>query len=256
MFSIVIVYNDSNIHDSLTLRSLRRQTAKHELILQENIGNHNFTSAATALNAGAARATGEFLMFMHQDVDLLDDRFLETAEEMLVAAVNLGIAGVAGMSESGSNHRERQRNRIYQGTPRRPWGEEIHKPERVQTLDECLLIVPREIFKTSQFDEKTCDNWHLYGADYCLTIAAKGKAAYVLPLPIYHLSSGDSAKVKSKLFSGSLSPDYFRTFEAVRRKHKQYVSHIHTTCASYATRYPIFTQRAIGMSKRLLGFCF
>lgn len=252
MFSIIIVYNSSNIQASLTVNSLRRQSEEYELILLENVDNRNFKSAAAALNAGASRATGDFLMFVHQDVDFLDEHFLEKARAMLKQADDLGIAGVAGMSANGSDHHDRQRNLIYQGVPQRAWGSQIQKLERVQTLDECLLIVPRNVFEKNQFDETTCDNWHLYGVDYCLTMASQGLAAYVLPMLIYHQSAGDSAKVRRNLFRGSLSPSYFRSFEAVRRKHRNHVDNIHTTCASFNTRYPVLIQRGLRAVRRLM----
>lgn len=252
MFSIIIVYNSLNIQDSLTLRSLRFQTEKHELILLENIGNRNFTSAAAALNAGASRATGDYLMFVHQDVDFLDERFLEKAGAILKQVDNLGIAGVAGMSENGADHHDRQRNLIYQGVPKRAWGNQIQKIERVQTLDECLLVVPRTVFEKNKFDDVTCDDWHLYGVDYCLTMAGQRLASYVLPMPIYHQSAGDSAKIKRNFLRGSLSPSYFRSFELVRRKHKIRVNNIHTTCASFNTKYPLLIQRAFRVLKRFI----
>jgi GT2 family glycosyltransferase len=253
MFSIIIVYNSVNIQASLTLNSLRRQTEEYELILLENIGNRNFKSAAAALNAGASSATGDFLMFVHQDVDFLDEQFLEKTRAMLEQIDDLGIAGVAGMSENGIDHHDRQRNLIYQGVPRRTWGNMIQKIERVQTLDECLLVIPRSVFKKTQFDEVTCDNWHLYGVDYCLTIAGDGLAAYVLPMFIYHQSAGDSAKVRNNFFRGSLSPSYFKSFEAVRRKHRNHIDNIHTTCASFSTNYPVLLQRAFRAVSRLIN---
>jgi hypothetical protein len=191
-------------------------------------------------------------MFVHQDVDLMDDRFLERAEEMLSQVDNLGIAGVAGMSVNGVNDLDRQRNQIFQGIPKRVWGNEIKSLERVQTLDECLLIIPRKVFETIQFDEVTCSNWHLYGVDYCLMVVRQGLAVYALPLPIYHQSAGDSAKVKPNFFRGSLSSDYFTSFEAVRRKHRDHVECIYTTCATYNTKYPVFMQRVMRVLSRLL----
>lgn len=251
MISVIIVYNDVSIQESLTVRSLRNQTKKYELILIENIGNKNFNSAATALNAGAKESTGDYLMFVHQDVDLMDDRFLDKAEELLSSVENLGVAGVAGMSVNGLNNFDRQRNQIFQGIPKRLWGNAIESLERVQTLDECLLIIPRKVFEIIQFDEIASNNWHLYGVDYCLMVARQGLAVYVLPLPIYHQSAGDSAKVKPSFFRGSLSSDYFTSFETVRKKHRDHFECIYTTCAIYSTKYPVFIQRVMRMLLRL-----
>ena len=39
---------------------------------------------------------GKYVMFVHQDIDLLTDSWLKSAEDMLDSIPNLGIAGVAG----------------------------------------------------------------------------------------------------------------------------------------------------------------
>ena len=56
-------------------------------------------------------------MFVHQDIDLLSDGWLEDAERWLDVIPNLGIAGVAGMSEFGYTNEERGRNIIKHGVP-------------------------------------------------------------------------------------------------------------------------------------------
>jgi len=97
-------------------------------------------------------------MFVHQDVNLLSNTWLKDAEEMLDTIPNLGIAGVVGSVEEGDSVLERMRNVIAHGDDREQIGNPISSPERVQTLDEMLLIVPREVFLEYQFDETTCSN--------------------------------------------------------------------------------------------------
>ena len=60
-------------------------------------------------------------------------------------------------------------------------GGPVERPEEVQTLDECLLIVPRAVFSNLKFDEKVFDGWHCYGADYCLSARELGLRSYVIP---------------------------------------------------------------------------
>lgn len=251
MISAVVVYNNEDIEESLIVRSLRRQSACHELLLIDNIGNKSFTSASAALNHGAKKTGGDYIMFVHQDVDLLNDDFLEKAEESLSKLCDLGIAGVAGISELGKTHRDRRRNLIYHGVPRKKWGKKIEEAECIHTLDECLLIVPRKVFERLPFDEETCDNWHLYGVDYCLSLAALGLKAYVLPLSIYHKSIGESARPHHRFVGGSLSADYVKSFEAVRKKHKRNIPVIHTSCGSFLTKWPVNVQRIFRWLHRL-----
>ena len=45
---------------------------------------------------------------------------------------------------------------------------QIENPEIVQTLDECLIIIPKSIFEMYKFDEVICSKWDLYVVEYCL----------------------------------------------------------------------------------------
>jgi hypothetical protein len=89
-------------------------------------------------------------MFVHQDVDLCSNSFFDGVEALLDSLPNLGVAGIAGISERGGpflqqlddaiHHRGQQRcrNVITYGSKRGHRGTPITAPERVQTLDECL----------------------------------------------------------------------------------------------------------------------
>jgi GT2 family glycosyltransferase len=109
--------------------------------------------------------------------------WLEEVERTLESIPDLGVAGVAGMSEKGRNDEERRKWCIdvfdevwWDGGNNR-----VERPEEVQTLDECLLIVRRPVFSRLQFDDKVFDGWHCYGADYCLSVRQFGLKAYVVP---------------------------------------------------------------------------
>ena len=232
MISIVCVYNDEKVLECFLLKSLQNQTAKYELILEDNIRSR-FSSAAQALNHGGRKASSKYIMFVHQDIDLLSDRWLEDAERWLDMIPNLGIAGVAGMSEFGCTNKERGRNIINHGNPEQvwSWGNPISMPEVVQTLDECLVIIPKKIFDAHGFDAITCDCWDLYAVDYCLSIKRIGCLAYVIPMFVYHGSMGH------------LAERYYRVLSKVLKKHKKYFKIINTTMGCWSTFYPVNVQR-------------
>ena len=232
MISIVCVYNDEKVLESFLLKSLQDQTAKYELILEDNTSSR-FSSAAQALNHGGRNASSKYIMFVHQDIDLLSDRWLEDAERWLDTIPNLGIAGVAGMSEFGSTNKERGRNIIGHGNPEQvwSWGNPISMPDVVQTLDECLVIIPKKIFDAQGFDAITCDGWDLYAVDYCLSIKRIGRQAYAIPMFVYHGSTGH------------LTERYFSVLSKVLKKHKKYFEMINTTTGSWCTSYPVNVQR-------------
>lgn len=187
-----------------------------------------FQSAAVALNSGGRRANGKYIMFVHQDVELLSPATLREMEKALDSLQSPGIAGMSGACDSSPLVTLRSAEAL---------------PEIVQTLDECLVVIPKAVFDRSPFDEATCDDWHLYAVDYCLDRKNEGYDAYVIPLNARHLSMGTNTGLDALLSLGSLPRGYYRTMKKLLKKHKQAGS-IHTTCGTWYTAYPLSVQRA------------
>ncbi|GAH67636.1 unnamed protein product, partial [marine sediment metagenome] len=82
MISIVVVYNNKRILNDILLKSLKKQTAKFELIALDNTKG-KFKSAAEALNQGGKNANGKYIMFVHQDIELDSDLWLKEVEKFL-----------------------------------------------------------------------------------------------------------------------------------------------------------------------------
>ena len=241
MISIVCVFNDPSVLNDYLLGSLEKQTADHELIVLDNTSG-GFASAAQALNSGARRAKGRYILFAHQDVRLCSPDWLEAAETALERIPNVGIAGVAGMSENGRNNEERRRNVILEHeNPVTRWGNPITRPEVVQTVDECLAIVPKHVFDAYQFDEKTCNDWHHFTVDFSLTVKSQGLGVIVLPLLIHHRSLGFSRTLVLSLGSIREIRRYYRSVGKILTKHKSQFEWIYTTNGDYATsKNPIY----------------
>ncbi len=256
MISVICVYNNEQIFHTCLLKSLSEQQTDYELIAIDNTENR-FKSAAEALNWGGTQAVGDYLMFVHQDVNLCSDSWFDGLEALLDSLPDLGIAGVAGMRERGATLKERYRNIQYQkplgrarnaithGPQRQQWGAPILQSELVQTLDECLVIIPKSVFKVLQFDEATCSDWHLYAVDYCLSAKTRGFGVYVIPKYLHHQSMGVEKSSLQVLTSFSTySEEYYRTLKRIMKKHKNQFKWIHTSCGSWNVAYPFTLQRA------------
>jgi hypothetical protein len=196
--------------------------------VDNSLGKWN--SAASALNWGARDAKGDILMFVHQDFEFGSSDWLEKCEKFCDETENLGAAGVAGKGEGKeivSNITDRW------PVPKRVSRSDVKEVTKVQTLDECLIVIPRGVFARFQFDEKTCDSWHLYAVDMSLTLLENGLGVFVLPLPGYHRSNNQSLR------SGS----YFETLKEVLKKHKESFTMVHTTCGTWSLSRPLIIQR-------------
>jgi len=158
-------------------------------------------------------------MFVHQDVALPHPGWLKEAQRTINRLSRFGAAGVAGGSVTGLTAS------VSHGNPPRDVVPDAPKiPIPVQTLDGCLMIVPKRLFSRIQFDAITCTSWYFYVANYCLDLARLGYRAYVLPHKIYHESPGPSdPKV------------YEKTIQAMIGKHKGHVERIYTTMGVWDT---------------------
>ncbi|TFB09328.1 family 2 glycosyl transferase [Candidatus Atribacteria bacterium MT.SAG.1] len=238
MISVVCVYNNKNILENYLLKSLGNQTVNYELINIDNTQG-KFKSASEALNYGGRKAKGDYIMFVHQDVDLSSNTWLKEVEKILDKLSNLGIAGVAGRSENIKGNI----TNIENGIPKKAAGGiHIKEPTKVQTVDECLTIIPKSVFAKLQFDENACNDWHLYAVDYCLSVQKIGFNSYVIPIFIYHRSPGYS-----------ISEQYYKTLKKILKKYKNYYAMVYTTMGNYSTRYPLNIQRIYLWVRRKVG---
>lgn len=78
--------------------------------------------------------------------------------------------------------------------------------------------------------------------DYCLSIKKLGFDSYVLPVFVYHKSSGYSISAK-----------YFSTLKKVLKKHKNEHHKIYTTVGNWSTRYPIEIKRFYLWTKKIIN---
>jgi GT2 family glycosyltransferase len=244
MISVVCAYENIQVLNNWLLRSLKAQTVEYELITVDTT-ERGFSSAAQALNSGGSQGKGKYIMFVHQDVNLDSPSWLADAEALLDTIPNLGIAGVVGSVEKGSSVAERMRNVIAHGDDIEQIGNVVSSPEPVQTLDELLLIIPREIFQKYLFDEDTCNNWHLYGTDYCLNMLTVGKSVYVIPLYVFHKSKGASTNKLLFSINFGLSREYYQTLKKILNKYKNFFVYIYTThgYGKWKTTQSLCTQR-------------
>jgi hypothetical protein len=227
MISIVCVYNDLSIYNEYLLPSIQRQEGDHELIAMDNRSGQ-FSSAAQALNIGGRKAKGSLIMFVHQDVTFSSNSFLADAEKMLRTLQDVGIVGVAGKRDNKGVIT----NITHGVSPTLAGSIQLDQPVVVQTVDECLVIIPKEIFTRIRFDEVTCNGWHLYAVDYCLSIGELALKVYVVPLAAHHESA-----------AYSMSDDYYMIMKSVLKKHRHNYSSIFTTMGDWSTSMPFILQK-------------
>lgn len=226
-FSLICPCNDRALFDECVGASLQRQTLRDfELILVDTLAE-SYRSAAAALNAGAARARGEYLVFLHQDVCFDDAGFLCRLRDFALRG-DFAIAGVAGAIRGKSRYRTKTRTNIVHGEPPRRPGRSEPPPDGApfpcETLDECLFVIPSSRFRTRGMLE-FMPTWHLYAVEYCLWAHANNAGAVLIfPLKLWHRSAANS-----------LNANYFDAISALRRLYRRQFGVIYTTMAAWPT---------------------
>ena len=169
MMTIICVYNNRNIFDEYLMASLNKQDVPYHLVAIDNTDGRHKT-AALILNEAARPTQDDFIVFVHQDVAFQSRTWLRDVEGRLEKLNRLGAAGVAGRNDRGGLVAS-----VWHGDPPCFIGlEKLHGLVPVQTLDGCLMVVPRDVFKKQSFDAKICDGWYFYVADYCLDLHRSG----------------------------------------------------------------------------------
>lgn len=214
--SLICVYNNSDKFQEMAASSKNQKDVEIEHISIDNTSGV-FTSAASALNYGVKQATSNYLVFLHQDIIFLEPDALIQIVNYLDQAPNT-LMGAAGVQRKKKLHDDMKIiSSMYEGLYKHAYNSSRQITE-VFVLDECFFACKKDLFNCIQFDEKTCDGWHLYTADLCLNAYLHNIDVIVLPLPqIWHKSHGFADKT------------YFKTQNRLAKKYKKYFKIINTT---------------------------
>ena len=177
-------------------RILAEQFARHRF---ELIGIHDAKSLCEAYNRGAARASGEILIFCHDDIDIVHADFGERLLHHLASHDVIGVAGASRLVNADWGHA---------GLPY-VHGQIIHKPpgsegyryfvaglqapvvENIRALDGVFIGMHRNVWETVRFDEATFDGFHGYDIDFTYRAHLAGyRLAVTMDLLLIHFSTG------------------------------------------------------------------
>lgn len=201
MISIIVASNDKELLDRMLIASLDKQTFRDFETIIVDAKKNGFSSASTTLNYGASLAKGDILLFVHQDIELLDNDLLLSIHEFCKKN-DFGIGGVCGVDNSETYRVYSSVSMGYNHIQAGILNKDIRD---IYVLDECLFFIKKEDFMGFDDLGKT---WHFYAVDYSMKCHYKKKKVVLIPNPIYHLSPG-----------WSLNYSYFDTLIAIGKKY-------------------------------------
>lgn len=181
--------------------SLVRDPARYALLLS-SFAEYGFTAANSEFLAADNRdgnqfdgyswiaglfpeCRGDYVIFCHEDIVLIDhgfDELLEKLEELETQDPRWLLAGVAGGEyRSLDNTKRNQHLRITD----KYGSDRTHGkvPGRVETLDECFIVMKRE---KPVFNSYDLSGFHFYGPDICMMADLMGGTCYAIDFHLRH----------------------------------------------------------------------
>lgn len=164
------------------------------------VGIHDARSLCEGYNRGTRQATGEILVFSHDDIEILTPDF---AAKLLTHLAKFELIGIAGTTRltgpswtyAGWTHTHGQIG-YPMATPGHinvcAWQMREAVTANAEALDGVLLAARREVVERVGFDERTFDGWHLYDIDFTYRAHLAGfRVAICHDLLLVHHSPGD-----------------------------------------------------------------
>ena len=196
-YSIITCVSKPDIYERCLLSSVRQCRKKHDIEILPILNSENKYSASLALNIGIDAAKSDIMIFVHQDVTLLEDWFDKLDDVITNIQDDWGIVGSAGIdlqygrSDIGMWGGSLNVNTVAVGSVwdsdknigEPPYWDGAKVLTPIHCVDECLFVQNKRC--GLRFDT-AFNGFHFYGVDICMQARAAGYAVYGAHLPIIH----------------------------------------------------------------------
>lgn len=162
---------------------------------------NNSYSLCSAYNAGIRKATGDIVVFMHEDVFFMEGNWGKVLESKFKNS-ETGLIGVAGTQYISANNpawvlcgrpfirghviHELNNGSVYNLTV----FNHNRNDSRVVAVDGLFFAVRRSLFEKIKFDDITFDGFHFYDLDICMQIGKTHNLIVTWDILVKHLSGG------------------------------------------------------------------
>ncbi len=186
--------------------------ANTEFLALDNRGDNRF-DGYNALRRIFAELRGAYILFTHDDIELIDDG----ATELLAVLQALDARDPRWAVAGNAGHRSAAPRTLLRHLSD-PHGDDrdcATGPVQVQGLDENFLVLRRD---NMVFPSMDLDGFHLFATDLCLQALLAGGRAYVIPFFLRHHSGGSASPAldaaiarMGRKYAGLRAPDRVRT---------------------------------------------
>lgn len=175
-------------------------------------------SLAEAYNGALARARGEAVLFIHDDVEVLSPGLDALLARALARADVVGVAGtrrLAGPTLGWAGQREMRGWLVHGSSASATWdfsalALRAGLDAGMQALDGCFIAARTAAARATGFDAATFDGFHFYDLDFCLRAQRAGLAVAVdTGILVAHASRGGLGpawEAQAKRFVSKFAP--------------------------------------------------
>lgn len=196
-FSIICCISDPEVFDKCLLSSLKEVGKDYDWEIIPVMNHNNVYSASNALNAGLDVSKSDNIIFVHQDIRLLDNWFEILERNIQQLPEDWGILGCAGIDalygkdDIGKWGGALEGNTVAVGSiwdsdetlDEEPYWNGSKDLTKVHCIDECLFVMNK---KTGLRFDPQFNGFHFYGVDMSLSCRAASFGCYASHLPLVH----------------------------------------------------------------------
>ncbi|CAN2045072.1 protein O-GlcNAc transferase [Candidatus Magnetomoraceae bacterium gMMP-1] len=197
----IIVCSNQNPCSAAHRKNIEKTVGCEFEYIRINNSDNKFGICA-AYNKGTEKASGDILVFVHDDVFFISSDWGKILQEKFSFDSSLGLVGLAGTQYLDKNN-------PFWPYAERPfiYGRVVHEkkdPDKsvltifsrdkrdteVVAVDGLFLAIKKSLFNTIKFDEKTFDRFHFYDLDISMQVKKTHKVIVTCDILVKHLSGG------------------------------------------------------------------
>lgn len=190
MLSIITVVNKKEIFENHLHKTLSQQTSlDYELIVIDNCDG-KYDSLGKAYNDAIRNSKGDWLLFIHPDIEFLEKdslyNFWESCKKLNNQNKKNRLFGVAGTTDNGEIV-----SSILLG-PNKSKGKWIggNSYINVDCVDACCFALPKNVIKKGF--ATYLKGFHMFVEDLCVQIKKSGGCVLTISANMWHMSPGSS----------------------------------------------------------------
>jgi len=139
----------------------------------------------------------EILVLMHDDLYILDDKWVEKLRLHFKITPSAGIAGIAGATGIRSLEWWASPHTFGQLHESRGFLSLGERRSEVDAVDGCFMALTPNATKTTSFDEEAFPHFHGYDIDFCLSAKSNNIKTHVIPLEAFHATKGGYGDIEA-----------------------------------------------------------